>query len=171
MAHKQQIEFCKRVKERFPDKFIGSVLDVGSLDINGNNKHLFKRCVYTGVDIVAGKNVDIVKHCHLLNGWSNSFDIVISTEMLEHDKHWIESLKNMYDMVKSGGLLIITCATYGRKPHGVKGSRPSDSPATNDYYRNIQVKDFRKVLDRDSFKDKEFMIDTATCTLMFWGVK
>lgn len=159
------------VKERFPDKFVGSVLDVGSLDINGNNKHLFKRCVYTGVDICQGNNVDIISRCHLLTGLSNSYNVVISTEMLEHDVYWEASLKSMYDMLKVDGLLILTCATRGRLEHGTRDYTPSDSPLTNDYYRNLTVEDIKQVLDTDRFQDYEFIIDTLTCTLMFWGIK
>ena len=43
MAHERQQEFCKKVKDIFPEYFKGvNVCDVGSLDINGNNHYLFE---------------------------------------------------------------------------------------------------------------------------------
>ena len=36
------------------------ILDVGSGDINGNNKYLFKNCEYNGNDVIEAKNVTIV---------------------------------------------------------------------------------------------------------------
>ncbi len=38
----QQQQFMQNVRDRFPEKFSGvRVLDVGSLDINGNNRFIF----------------------------------------------------------------------------------------------------------------------------------
>jgi hypothetical protein len=46
MAHQAQQDFCNSVRQLFPDHFRGkTVLDVGSLDINGNNRYLFTDCV------------------------------------------------------------------------------------------------------------------------------
>lgn len=172
MAHKQQIEFCKSVKDKFPEKFIGSVLDVGSLDINGNNRYLFDGCEYTGIDLCSGKNVDIPVACHLIRSWQGCFDIIISTECFEHDEHWKESLQNIIRMLKSNGLFIFTCATIGRKPHGIPECRPSDSPGTNHYYKNLTIKDINEAINvKELFKDFDFIIDLGTKTLMFWGVK
>ena len=47
MAHLQQRMFCSTVRSRFPEYFKETlVLDVGSLDVNGNNQFLFDRCCY-----------------------------------------------------------------------------------------------------------------------------
>jgi 2-polyprenyl-3-methyl-5-hydroxy-6-metoxy-1,4-benzoquinol methylase len=86
MAHKQQIEFCKKIKYQFPEHFKNIwVLDAGSYDINGNNRYAFENCIYLGVDIEHGKNVDIVSKVHELNFKDGMFDTIITTEMLEHD--------------------------------------------------------------------------------------
>lgn len=56
MAHPEQQVFMLSVKNKFPEKFNNcSVLDVGSLDINGNNRYLFSNYTYIGVDIGVGK--------------------------------------------------------------------------------------------------------------------
>ena len=62
------------------------VLEVGSLDINGSVRPLFENCNYTGIDLGEGRGVDVVAHVtdyHRLD--DNEFDVVISTETLEHD--------------------------------------------------------------------------------------
>ena len=52
MAHVAQQEFFKKVKEQFPERFKNcSVLDIGSLDLNGNNRYLFEDYTYIGVDV------------------------------------------------------------------------------------------------------------------------
>ena len=60
------------------------VLDIGSLDINGNNQYLFEDCQYTGIDVGVGKNVDIVSKAHELKMPSGTYDTIISTECFEH---------------------------------------------------------------------------------------
>ena len=52
MAHKAQREFCDSVRVKYPEMFKGKkVLDVGSLDNNGNNRFLFENCEYIGIDV------------------------------------------------------------------------------------------------------------------------
>ncbi len=49
MAHTQQQDFCIGVRKRYPNRFENArVLDIGSLDINGNNRFLFTNEDYTG---------------------------------------------------------------------------------------------------------------------------
>ncbi|MBK6285792.1 MAG: methyltransferase domain-containing protein [Draconibacterium sp.] len=113
--HKEVKRFCQSIKSLHPLYFTQtSVLDCGSLDINGNNRYLFENCIYMGVDIVEGKNVDIVTRVHDLK-IDFQFDCVISTEMLEHDEFYAESLKTMFTLTSPGGLILITAAGYGRK--------------------------------------------------------
>ena len=79
MAHQEQVDFCLSVKDRYSDFFKNAnVIDIGSLDINGNNRYLFEDCNYTGVDIGAGKNVDVVSKGHEYFP-NEKVDFVIST--------------------------------------------------------------------------------------------
>lgn len=170
--HTEQKEFCKKVRKRFPLRFINArVIDVGSLDINGNNRYLFTFSNYTGVDIVDGKNVDIVGMAKDVLPGMKKADIVISTEMLEHDKTWDESLKAMYNAVKPGGLLIITAAGTGRREHGTTATSPADSPATNDYYCNITHKMFGAVLGPELFDEYFIKHDWRQSDFNFYGIK
>jgi SAM-dependent methyltransferase len=149
------------------------VLDIGSLDINGNNRYLFEQCDYTGIDIGEGPNVDVVCSGHLFKSDDN-FNVVISTECFEHDEYWQQTLKNVINNLLSvGGLFLFSCAAPGRPEHGTKKTSPKDSPFTTDYYRNLSEEDIRSVLDCDNifwnykFKTrKEFPQD-----LYFYGIK
>lgn len=141
MAHKIQADYCLLTKARFPLSFKSKdVLDVGSLDINGNNRYLFEDCQYTGIDLWEGKNVDIVCSAHEFNPWKQ-YDTIISTEMLEHNQYWAESLENMYSLLKQWWLMIITCAWVWRPEHWTTRTSPKDAPFTNSYYRNITARD------------------------------
>jgi SAM-dependent methyltransferase len=174
MAHREQREWCELVKYAHPEFFIGTnVLDIGSLDINGNNRYLFEQCDYSGIDIGDGPNVDVVCSGHLFKS-DDLFDVVISTECFEHDEYWEQTLKNVINnLLKDGGLFLFSCAAPGRPEHGTKKTSPKDSPFTTDYYRNLSEEDIRSVLDCDNifsnykFKTrKEFPQD-----LYFYGIK
>lgn len=169
--HKQVKDFCTRIKRLYPEAFRGDTLDVGSLDINGNNRYLFDG-TYTGLDIGQGANVDIVMPVHEYQAITDrQYDCVISTEMLEHDRHWYESIRAMYHLVKPGGLLLITCATTGRPEHGTKATSEADSPFTTDYYRNIDWEDLRKAIDGLPFFDSSVQIYNDPADLHFYGIK
>lgn len=174
--HDAQKAFCLRVQARFPEKFREVlVLDVGSLDVNGNNRYLFEGCTYVGIDVGDGPNVDVVSPLHQ---WisSGGFDTIISTECLEHDRHWPETLKAAVRLLKSHGLFLFTCASGDRKEHGTVRTDTYSSPLTcaisgwENYYRNLFEKDVREALDvEEIFSAHEF--DGNHEDLYFWGVK
>lgn len=150
MAHAEQIDFCRRIANRWPHLFIGkSVIDCGSLDINGNNRYLFSGGSYLGIDIVEGPNVDVVTRIHEFN--VGQFDVVISTECFEHDEHFDKTLDRMIQMVAPEGLLLFTCATIGRPEHGTKDHDDWASPGTHEHYRNIEPHEVIEPL-RKSFR-------------------
>jgi hypothetical protein len=95
----------------------------------------------------------------------------VSTEMLEHDVHWQDSLKSMYDNLRSGGLLILTCAGPNRHEHGTTRTTPKDAPFTNDYYRNISTDDFSSVLPHTLFDEYELLYNRTKTDLYFHGKK
>lgn len=173
MSHTEQRQFCEKVKKIVPDHFENKrVLDVGSLDINGNNRYLFNNCEYLGLDVGEGKNVDVVSKAHEYNP-EGKFDTIISTEMLEHDKYYKESLRNMFRLLNSGGLLLLTCATTGRAEHGTNRTRPQDAPLIEwgDYYKNLTEDDIRESLDLDLFLEYYFEVNNQSKDLYFYGVK
>lgn len=175
MAHGEQQQFCLSVKDKFPEKFINvSVLDIGSLDINGNNRYLFDNFSYIGVDLGPGNNVDVICRGHEYNS-DTLFDVVISTECFEHDEFYALTINNMYRLLKPNGLFLFTCATEGRAEHGTRRTSPSDAPFVaelGDYYKNLVENDIRQIIDCDShFSAYEFSSRTSPCDLYFWGIK
>ena len=165
VAHLEQMQYCQAVKFLFSENFKNKVvLDVGSLNINGCNRPLFTNCIYTGIDIGPGPNVDVVCPAHLHTG---SYDTIISTECFEHDPHFNESIKNIACMLKPGGLFVFTCATTGRPEHGTTRTDTGSSPFTNDYYKNLVEEDFVSILDNFSF----YKFDVDETDLRFFGFK
>ena len=179
MAHPEQKEFVEKVKNHYPDMFNKKkVVDFGSLDINGANKEHFTNCEYIGVDIGKGKNVDVISKCHELECEPECFDVVITTEMLEHDMYWKKSLEKMVNILKPKGLLIITCATTGRAPHGVPSVSPESSPLTvaipewQHHYKNLTAEDVTPhLLPSQNFSMYEHSVNVEHKDYQFYGIK
>jgi SAM-dependent methyltransferase len=169
--------FVKSIlEEYFIDK---NVLDVGSGDINGNNRFLFKNCKYEGNDVIQAPNVTIVSKTKNLPYENETFDTIISTECFEHDPTYKESFLKIYDMLKKDGLFCFTCASTGRAEHGTRRTTPHDSYGTmgkledmSDYYKNLTEQDLNDVLNLNEL----FSVwDTYYCNsskdLYFLGIK
>jgi len=94
------------------------VLEVGSLNVNGSMREwvqMHKASEYIGVDLKAGPGVDrVVSADDLVKEFGEkSFDLVISTEMLEHVVNWKLIVSNMKRVLKPGGTLLITTRSEG----------------------------------------------------------
>jgi SAM-dependent methyltransferase len=175
--HREVKSFVKQVRKETRSKYWmrsffrnKKVLEVGSHNINGSPRQYFWFCDYTGVDISNGKGVDIVGRFSEIE-FNDKYDVVISTEMLEHDSDWENSLQKMYQLLKAGGLLIITCAALDREEHGTKRTTPQLSPDTTDYYRNISKEDFRGILSRGLFSNYLLQYARGENDLQFYGIK
>jgi SAM-dependent methyltransferase len=100
------------------------VLEVGSKFVNGSVRPLIERFCkpkeYIGIDIEPGKYVDIVLPVEkLLNVFgAESFNVVISTETLEHVLDWRTAVNNMKLVLKRGGYIYITTRSRGFPYHG-----------------------------------------------------
>lgn len=179
MAHTEQIEFCKKIQKLFPEQFENVlVLDIGSLDINGNNNYLFSNSIYLGVDIAEGNNVDIISKGHELDLPSDTFDTIISTECFEHDMFYDKTLRNIYRILKPGGFFIFTCATTGRPEHGTRRTTIENAILLDqfgewgDYYKNLTEEDFRQVFDfNNEFSQYAFEVNNNSHDIYFYGFK
>jgi len=178
--HIQARDFTVFVKKIFPDLFINKrVLDVGSGDINGNNRFLFENCVYDGNDVIQAANVTIVSKTKDLLFDINTFDTIISTECFEHDPEYKESFMKIYTMLKPDGLFCFSCASTNRPEHGTRRTSPSDSYGTigklhdmSDYYKNLTEKDLNEVLPLNNlFSVWDTYYNSQTKDLYFLGIK
>lgn len=168
LACKQFMDF---MKHNFPKSFKDcSVLDVGSQDINGNNRYLFENCEYVGIDLGPGKNVDIVSHVKDFEP-CYQFDTIISTNAFEHDKYFAESLKAITNrLLKPGGVFIFSAATEGTPEHGTAKEWPGHSPHTNDFYKNLNKDDIIEAIDCDSIFSL-YSLSVFGNDLRFFGIK
>jgi len=156
MCHATCIDF---VKTHLNQKDVNgkSVLDVGACDMNGTVRPVIANMnpsSYIGVDIEMGKGVDIICSAEKLvkRFGKDAFDIVISTEMLEHVKDWKKVITNLKNVIKPNGLLIITTRSKGYEYHG----------CPYDYWR-FEIDDFK-----DIFCD--FEIESLESDLLIPGV-
>lgn len=94
-----------------------ATLEVGSLDVNGSVRGLFTGA-YVGVDMRDGPSVDVVALGSALPFPDASFDVVVSTELLEHDAAWWVSIAEMRRVLRPGGHLLITTRGNGFGEHG-----------------------------------------------------
>lgn len=98
------------------------VLEVGSLDVNGSIRPFVEAMhprKYVGVDSMPGKLVDeVVAAEKLVDRFGKlRFDVVISTEMLEHAEHWRDALWAMMAVTTPGGLMFVTTRSPGFRRH------------------------------------------------------
>jgi SAM-dependent methyltransferase len=178
--HEQAREFTLFVKNILADSFLGKrVLDVGSGDINGNNRFLFDECQYEGNDVIEAKNVTIVSKTNDLPFEDSTFDTIVSTECFEHDPEYKESFQKIYKMLKPNGVFCFTCASTGRREHGTRRTSPQDSYGTLgsidnmvDYYKNLTESDLNEVLPLNSlFSAWDTYYNAESCDLYFVGIK
>ena len=119
MCHPWCIEFVKNNLKYWPEK--PRVLEVGSYNINGTVRDICEPLSgeYIGIDINSGPNVDVVLNAEdILSKYrEESFDVIISTEMLEHARNWPMLLYNIVGALKPSGLFIMTSRSQGFFKH------------------------------------------------------
>ncbi len=88
-----------------------AILDVGSYDVNGTYREIFadSRYHYTGLDMQAGPNVDIVPANSYI--WreieNDSYDVVISGQVFEHVEFFWITMAEIARVLRPGGLTCI----------------------------------------------------------------
>lgn len=102
------------------------IIDVGSYNVNGSFRTIIepmKPSAYLGIDIEAGPGVDEICEVKNLtkNYGSKKFDIVISTEAIEHIEDWRTAINEIKKSCKIGGMVLLTscCPGFGfhQYPH------------------------------------------------------
>lgn len=173
--HKNQRVFCEELKGNFPHFFEKKrVFEVGSLDINGNNRYLFNNCDHVGIDVISGPNVDCVCIAHEYES-DEKFGVVFSTNSLEHDMHYKKTLKKMYDLLEDEGLMFFTVSLLGE--HGTTNSTPDDSGTAkiddkewNTFYKKFAIEDFKETMDFRNFLGYGLGLFNGF-DIVFWGIK
>lgn len=116
------------------------VLEVGSYDVNGSVRPYLESLRprrYLGVDASPGPSVDRIVDCErLTDEVAGQWDVVVSTEMLEHVRDWKTCMSQLWKATKPGGLLLVTTRSPGFPYH----------PFPEDYWR-YTVQDMRVIFD------------------------
>lgn len=100
------------------------VLEIGSKYVNGSIRPFIEKFSspkeYVGVDIESGKFVDVILPAEKIAGHfgSESFDVIVTTEMLEHVMDWRVVMDNMKTVLKRGGDMYLTTRSKGFSYHG-----------------------------------------------------
>lgn len=118
----------------FRDKYLVgrsglAILDVGSRDVCGTYRELFKEHNYAGLDIVLGKNVDITQWKDVED---NFYDVVISGQAFEHIENDFEVMGEIERVMKPGAYCCIIAPSKGPK-HCLPD------------YRRYQISDFQSL--------------------------
>jgi SAM-dependent methyltransferase len=121
MAWGTRVLTAERVRRR-------RVLEVGAFNVNGSLRQYVEALKpewYVGTDVREGPGVDVVCPAEQLGRtfqeYEHRFDLVISTEMLEHAQDWAGALSGMLDVLRPQGLLLLTCRGPGYPRHDYPG--------------------------------------------------
>lgn len=114
------------------------VVEIGSYNVNGSVAPIFATAAsYIGVDIRPGPGVDLViapdqaLPTVLADHGPLGFDIVVTTEALEHTADPAQIVRDAWAILRPGGALLLTAAAPERTPHGCDGGAlPSHEPYT-----------------------------------------
>jgi SAM-dependent methyltransferase len=99
------------------------ILEVGSHDAVGVVRNILTRhepVDYVGVDIASGPGVDVVCSAEglLAKFGPESFDVLVTTEVLEHVRDWRAVVHNLKGVLRDGGVLVGTTRSPGFEFHG-----------------------------------------------------
>lgn len=130
--HAEAHDFVRRTLQTLPPLY--SVVEFGGRNINGSVRPLFTNArTYVSIDKIPGPGVDIVGDA-LDYRPPEPVDCVVCCEVLEHAIRPHLLVAHAIDILRPGGVLIVTCATTGRAPHS---TTTGGALLPNEYYRNI----------------------------------
>lgn len=120
--HPESLDLMTKCLYRLPRPDGALILDVGSRDINGTYRPIVETCgaIYTGLDIQAGPNVDVVIVDPYKYPFSDGyFAAVICGNMLHNSDAFWRIIPEMTRVVAVGGVIAVVAPTWS-KPHSGK---------------------------------------------------
>jgi SAM-dependent methyltransferase len=126
------------------------IAEVGAMDINGSVYDyisMFYPDTYLGVDIRPGRRVNMILDAADLPS-AGSFDLVISTECLDHCEDWKAAMTGMVTALKPDGILMLTTRSEGFPYH----------PHPGDYWR-FSIEDVTLIAGRSGLEVVDIVTD------------
>jgi hypothetical protein len=156
-----------------------SVVEIGSYDVNGSVRPLFKKALggghYVGIDSRKGPGVDVVckgeSYHPSLEQFPDGVACVVCCEVLEHAPHAKEVVKNAVKMLREGGLLIVTCAMEPRVRHTCDAEFVLTGQDVHEHYKNVDPKEITNWLKSTKLTNLAVSENPALGDLYAWGVK
>jgi SAM-dependent methyltransferase len=142
--HEAAMQYVSAVVDEFG--IGGDVLDLGGRDINGTPRHLFSGA-YVVVDAQPAPNVDVVADARTLQ-LDDRFDVVVSTELLEHTDGGAEIVATAHGHLRDGGWFVATMAGPGRPAHSATGAATIPD---GEWYRNVEPDELNEWLASAGF--------------------
>ena len=115
--HQSSYRHMERLVEKYLDSHqMTKIYDLGSFDVNGSYRPLFKQpnWSYKGIDLESGPNVDIILDSpYQFPLPSRSSDVIISGQAFEHiDYFWLTWLE-FIRVLKPGGIIFLLAPSRG----------------------------------------------------------
>lgn len=162
--HDAAYAYVAATVDRFDLHTARTVLDLGGRNVNGTTRPLFAdTTTYVVVDLADADNVNVIADAADVD-LGVTFDVVVSTELLEHTDRGAAIVANAYRHAEPGGMFVATMAGPGRAPHGQHGAA---LPAPDEFYRNVHPDDLRGWLSSAGFT--MFEIDRAGVDVRCWA--
>lgn len=152
------------------------LLEIGSLDLIGSMRSfdfmgkgvLWPSIVgiseYVGIDLMAGKSVDIVMNSHDLKFENESFDMVMCLQMLEHDDNAPKTISEAFRVLKYNQPFLLTCASAEHPEHADLGGGSAA-------YIHISEEDLKKWFEDAGFDLAQVEIIKEGSNFYVWAVK
>lgn len=110
-----KVTFNKFIENYLPSNDSVSVLEIGSLNVNGGLRDLKPdNFNWVGMDLVEGPGVDKVTDVGSTYPFeSHTFDLVVASSVFEHDIEFWNTFLEMCRVVKSDGLILLIMPSQG----------------------------------------------------------
>ncbi len=113
--HASALEYGRKFFEIHADPGFERILDIGSLDINGSLRSVCPPgLAYTGIDLSAGKGVDLVLDDPYAYPFPDGhFHMIVSTSCFEHDAFFWVTFLEALRVLAPGGVFYINAPSNG----------------------------------------------------------